>query len=343
MTLDPVQQTLDRFPYQVNPHVAEARAHLTEWVRDTGLVLRDSARARFDHADFGWFAAMVYPRADARHAELTADWFAWLFLVDDQLDDGADGRDPQQLAEVMAAMRAVLTAADHGAALARRRDVPRAVSSLADLWQRTAPDASPRWRQRFVRHLQECLTTAATWEAGNRLAGIVPDEATYIANRRHTGAIYVCMDLIEIVERIDVPDVVHDSPPVRTALDAACNVVCWTNDVYSLDKERSLGEVHNLAYIVQHHHGLDRDAAVDRVVRAIRAETALFLSVEAAALADHPRHAAVLVPYLAGMRSWMRGNVDWSARTRRYRPAGSVDAAAPPAEYLEAALLGSQH
>jgi hypothetical protein len=23
--------------------------------------------------------------------------------------------------------------------------------------------------------------------------------------------------------------------------------------------------------------------------------------------------------YLAGMRSWMRGNLDWSARTRRYR------------------------
>ncbi|MFY1632491.1 terpene synthase family protein [Solwaraspora sp. WMMB335] len=341
MSLDPIQQTLDRFPFQINPHVEQARAQLTRWVHDTGLVLRDSARERFEHADFGWFASMVYPSADAGHAELMADWFAWLFLVDDQLDDGADGRSLAHLAEVMAAMRSVLTSADFGASVAGRRDVPRAVSSLADLWRRTAPDATDRWRRLFVQHLEECLSTAATWEAGNRLAGTVPDEATYIAKRRHTGAIYVCMDFIDIVERIDVPDTVYDSPAFRTALDAACDVVCWTNDVYSLEKERSLGEVHNLAYIVEHHHGLDRDAAVARVCAAIEAQTRLFLATETELRQTFPQHAAVLDPYLAGMRSWMRGNVDWSSRTKRYQSAELVGPART-GEYLETTLLGSQ-
>ncbi|MGN9809381.1 hypothetical protein ACTMSW_08490 [Micromonospora sp. BQ11] len=39
------------------------------------------------------------------------------------------------------------------------------------------------------------------------------------------------------------------------------------------------------------------------------------------------------------MRSWMRGNVDWSSRTHRYRPAEG-SGGSQPAEYLEPALLG---
>jgi hypothetical protein len=44
-----------------------------------------------------------------------------------------------------------------------------------------------------------------------------------------------------------------------------------------------------------------------------------------------------VAPYLAGMRSWMRGNLDWSASTRRYRDA--VRNYGDPAEYLETVLV----
>lgn len=243
------------FPFQLNPRVETARKHLDEWVGVRNLVRRESARIRFDRADFGWFVAVVHPTADAERLALMADWFAWLFLVDDQLDDGDVGRRLEQVGEVFVGMREVLESPDFGAAIARRTDIPTAVSALADLWQRTAREATPQWRRRFVQHLDSCLTTAATWEAGNRVRGIVPTEETYIVNRRHTGAIYVCMDFIEIVERIDMPDHIYKSPQFIGTLDAACNVVCWTNDVFSLEKERSRGEIHNLVYVVQHHQG----------------------------------------------------------------------------------------
>ncbi len=55
---------------------------------------RDSARERFEQADFGAFVGMVYPTADSENLDLVADWFVWLFLVDDQLDDGHLGRSP---------------------------------------------------------------------------------------------------------------------------------------------------------------------------------------------------------------------------------------------------------
>ncbi|MFJ9033482.1 terpene cyclase [Streptomyces sp. NPDC102274] len=335
----PVPEIFCPFPYRVNPHADRARAQLAQWVRRTGLVHRELAARRFDRADFGWFVSVVHPGAEGRRLELMADWFAWLFLVDDQLDDGGAGRDQEGLGHLVDGVRGVLEAADFGAGVRHDRGVPLVVSSLADLWCRTAPQASVRWRRRFVRHLWDCLVAATVWEAGNRVRGVVPDEAAYIEQRRHTGAIYVCMDLIEIVEGIDVPGDLYGSAEFTAALDAACDVVCWTNDVYSLDKERALGEVHNLAYLVQYHRGLDRERALEEVCAAISARTERFLAAEKELLAARPGDAASLVPYAAGMRTWIRGNLDWSRRTKRYQDpaAGAADR---PVEYVEPCLMG---
>lgn len=324
------------FPYRISPHVESARRHLADWVRGKGLVSRESARQRFERADFGWFVAVVYPTADLPRLSLVADWFAWMFLVDDQLDDGVMGRSPQEFRRLVDTMRAVLEAPEPSA----RADAewPAAVSSLADLWSRTAAYSTSSWRRRFVQHLEECLSTAAVWETNNRLRGILPTEESYVTNRRHTGAIYVCMDLIDIVEDLDIPDSLYADPRFSAALDAACNVVCWTNDVYSLAKERSLGEVHNLVYLVQHHRNLTEADAVSHVRDAIAAERRAFLTAEAALLDAYPEHRAVLVPVVAGMRSWMRGNLDWSSRTQRYRTQADT-AAVSPEEYLEADLM----
>ncbi|GAA2083798.1 hypothetical protein GCM10009801_44480 [Streptomyces albiaxialis] len=331
------------FPFSVNPHAERARAHLRHWTHETGLIRGERARRRFEHADFGWFAALVYPTAPPERLDLLADWFAWLFLVDDQLDDGSFGRSPEQLAEVIGQMREVLdrspdeTAAEPSPsptpALAPSSRLP-VVASLADLWRRTAEGTSARWRARFAGHLAQCLTTAAVWEAGNRLSGRVPPEDEYVANRRHTGAIYVCMDLIEIAESAELPPEIEESAAYLTALDAACDVVCWVNDVYSLAKERALGEFHNLVHIVGHQRGLPDDKALCEVVRAVAGETARYLAAEAELRAAHPAPSRALEGGLAGMRTWMRGNLDWSRRTHRY----GADTALPDG-YLEPALV----
>ncbi|MFI6442234.1 terpene cyclase [Streptomyces sp. NPDC050759] len=336
MAMDSETDIDSPFPFRISPFVDGARAHMTNWVRQTGLVRRASAGQRFERADFGWFAAVVYPAATAPRLDLLADWFAWLFLVDDQLDDGEFGRDPDHLRTVIGQLRTVLESTDGQVDLGVR--APTAVSALADLWRRTAVRATAEWRRRFVRHLELCLSTAADWEAGNRQRAEIPSEDSYIANRRHTGAIYPCMDLIEIAEGISIRDDLHRSPEFTAALDAACDVVCWTNDVYSLEKERSLGEVHNLVYLVQHHRGLDPRSALDHVHRAIERQTERFIEAEARVLSTYPEFAAELKMCLAGMRSWMRGNLDWSRQTKRYLPPSDTGAAAPE-HYLETRLV----
>ncbi|MFE3019702.1 terpene cyclase [Streptomyces sp. NPDC059256] len=323
------------FPFAVSPHVDQARQHLAVWTRDHGLLRSARARERFERADFGWFVALVHPTADADALDLMADWFAWLFLVDDQLDDGSFGRSPERMAQAVALMRDILNDDTPLPVGGDARTSPVA-SALVDLWRRTAARTSTAWRGRFVHHLEQCLTTATIWEAENRVRGTVPSEDSYIANRRHTGAIYVCMDLIEIVANVEVPAACHRAPAFRAALDAACDVVCWVNDVYSYAKERSLGEVHNLVHVVGHHRRLDEIRATEEVCAAVSARTDAFLAAEKTLLRDQPEDASWLDPTLAGMRSWMRGNLDWSRRTERYTsgiPEGG------PTAYVEAALM----
>ncbi|MFG2432258.1 terpene cyclase [Streptomyces sp. NPDC048590] len=325
------------FPSRTNPHVGHTREHLDEWTRRTGLVHRESARERFEHADFGAFVGMVYPTANAEHLDLVADWFVWLFLVDDQLDDGHLGHTPERVRDVVERMRAVVEGSGPGPE--GDKEAPAALVALADLWERTIPQAAPHWRTRFAWHLMRYLTTATTWEAGNRAEGVVPAEATYIANRRHTGAIHVCMDLIEIVTGTGAPESVHNDARFITALEASCNVVCWANDVYSYEKEQVLGEIHNLVHLVRHHRGYGKQQALEHVCAEIATETRRFLAAEAELLSLHPDLGGLLVPYLDGMRSWMRGNLDWSRQTPRYNPA-EVGQYAEPEAYLEESVLG---
>ncbi|UGT62210.1 terpene synthase family protein [Nocardia asteroides] len=299
-------------PPRRNPHAAAAGAHVDAWVGGHGLVQREAVRLRFAETDFGAFAAATYPAADAPGLELVTDWLAWLFLLDDLLDDGALGRSPEQLSALLTAIMAVLAgrAPEAGAA--------PIVHALDDLWRRTAPGTGEVWRHRFTGHATQCAL-AVVWEVDNRVRGVVPSEAEYLERRRHTGAIYPCMDLIEVVEGIELPDAVYRSGPFTRALDAACDVVCWTNDLVSLDKEVALGEYHNLVVLLEHWRGIDRGDALE-LGRARAAERLReFHGAEAEVLAAHHGHRAELATYLAGMRSWMRGHLDWSASSGRYR------------------------
>jgi Terpene synthase family 2, C-terminal metal binding len=318
----------DSIPPLLNVHVEAARVHLTEWVQQCGLVQRAQARARFERADFAWFAAQTYPVADEAGLCLIADWFAWLFLLDDQFDDGLVGRDLSQVQAVMNDLLNVL-ASEPGGPRPLPERAPAIVVALADLWKRTAPLSSRRWRQRFIEHIA-AGGAAAFWEASNRVGHVVPDRRAYVEKRRHTGAIYVCMDLIEVVDGIDLPADVLQGPLFEQTLGAACDVVCWTNDLYSARKEASLREYHNLVLITEHIGRLPRAQAFAVVAQDTAAELGRFLELESRVLTAWPEHGDQLQKYLSGMRSWMRGNYDWSRRTKRY----DLDAAGP-ADYLE--------
>jgi 5-epi-alpha-selinene synthase len=233
--------------------------------------------------------------------------------MDDQCDEAGIGKDPEQLTHMHTRLLEVLSGVHP-----RRREEPL-THALWDLYTRFVAHAPEGWLERFSASVAQYFA-ANVWEATNRRQGTIPNAATYRAMRPFTSAVYPCLLLIELAERLHLPSEVHNHPDVQRLAEMTNNVISWANDIFSLDKERRQGDVHNLALILAHEHKLTLQVALNRVGALHDAEVRAFMALAAQLPAFEPAVDADLQRYVLGMRFWMRANFDWSIITTRYRP-----------------------
>jgi hypothetical protein len=298
------------FPSQISPYVQEVHVHSLWWVKHFRLVQQAVALRRFSAARSAWLAARTHPCAGFRELALICDWCVWLFMFDDQFDDGALGKQPERMQPVLEHLLEVVSAS------AASPQGPIA-EALSDFWQRAARYTNTNWQRRFVRDLAEYFD-AYLWEAHNRLQEQVPAVDAYIDQRRRTGSLATLFDLIDISQRVDLPLPVYESQELQILRRTASNVVCWVNDLYSLRKELARGEINNLVVVLQHAHNSSLQEAVDRAGAMIEEEVRLFLDTEQQLPACSPALDQDRGKYLTDLRAWMRGSLDWSRETPRY-------------------------
>ena len=125
---------------------------------------------------------------------------------------------------------------------------------------------------------------------------------------------------IELCEHIELPPNLRGTSVVRRLNRLTNNVISWSNDLFSLEKELRQGELLNLVVALRAEYGLTLQAAVTRAAQMHDAEVRAFLELESHLPSFGAQADALLKRYIAGLRSWMRGNVDWSQMTARYRP-----------------------
>ncbi|MFE9426570.1 hypothetical protein ACFYNO_26820 [Kitasatospora sp. NPDC006697] len=276
---------------------AEADARTAEWCRDRGLLPDQETERRFRLARFGSLAAHTNPSADAASVVMQAKWLGWYFLLDDRLDSSADpAGDSHRL------LAALGTALHTGRA---EHDSPF-VAAFLELWDGSdGPSADPV-RDRFARHLEEYLA-ALVRENAERRSGRQPDEREYVVQRRITGAIRESLDGADHLAGCSLPDELFDHPWHHLLLDAASDVINWTNDLASWRKELYGGEVHNLVLLVARNAGAPYEAAAAEVHRRIAVRTREFEAL--AAVPPHPllaRRAQALRDWIAGFDAWLR-------------------------------------
>ncbi len=142
-----------------------------------------------------------------------------------------------------------------------------------------------------------------------------------------TGGLSIVDELVEIVEGTHLPQEVRDHASVRRLIDASHNVTCWANDVLSLEKELRHGDVNNLVMVLREADGLGLQEAVDRAVAMHDAEVDAFVGLSGRLPSFGPYVDAKLERYVSSLKARMRGVLDWSHETGRYRvPAGSSPA-----------------
>ncbi|HZV48549.1 MAG TPA: hypothetical protein VFD49_02125 [Candidatus Dormibacteraeota bacterium] len=323
----PVRTPHCPFPSRLNPHVEAVHEHTVEWVRRFHLVEKPAAMERFMASRYTWLAARLYPTAGLEELQLLNDWMVWLFMFDDQFDDHPDAFSVARAEHILDDFRAVVV--DPTLPLA----AGLAVRALRDLCRRTYARMGSQWCRRYRRHVLQFFDTYV-WTLGNSLSKTVPPLDVYIERRRHSGAMHIATDLIDLAEHLQLPEAIRQTPPISTLTRMAIDVVCWSNDIQSLNKELALGEVNNLVLVLQRERSLSLEQTVELVHDMIASEIRAFQKLERVLPAFPPALRGEVERYVDGLRACMRGNIDWSAETYRYSHVESRNADRP-ASYLE--------
>ncbi|MFG2720633.1 terpene cyclase [Streptomyces sp. NPDC048416] len=322
-------------PARISPDLDRARRHNSAWVRRLGLVTDDRSAAWYDSWDMPRLAALGLPHAVGPALELCADAMAFFFVFDDQFD-GPLGRDPARVSRVCQQLIDIV----HGAA--PPADADPCTAAFADIRVRETCGARPAWIARTA-HEWEYYFAAQAHEAIGRLRGTPSDLETYLQVRRGIAGTDLPLSLGERAADIAVPAAAFHSPQLRIMRQAAIDVTLMCNDVYSVEKEESRGDMDNLVLVLESTRLLSRDAAVLAVRQQVGRLVGRFRELEGhvPALCAHlglgPAERSAVHTYTEIMSLWMSGYHAWQTETLRYRTAPEIVPASGPG-YLDQVL-----
>ncbi|MBM9624461.1 terpene synthase family protein [Streptomyces zhihengii] len=278
------------FTATLHPAVAAAGDHAITWAREAGLLEGKSAEERALREGHFRFASWMYPTASLSHLVQLTAVDAWMFLADDHADE--------------------------------LRTIDGLISSggiLGEVLQRIEADMSPQWCTRFREHLADWVTSNEQ-AATRHHAQEVPSLEEYVPWRRVSGTLLWGFDLVEYATERELPAASVSSSAYAELVEAAADVICWTNDLYSAPKEIQRGDPNNLLVVLQHHYGMTLQEAAEATVERIEARVSEFHALLPTMLDQAPPSSlhSVHRAWADGLASWMRGNLEFCRESPRY-------------------------
>ncbi len=301
---------------EIHPLAEKLHAYGHEWVQRFGLAQTEADLSRFEAARYWQLVAATYPQAPWDILTIVHDWSCWGFFLDDYDDTGAAAAQPATLRRFFNQLLAVLQDA------APARDLPPLLRVLADVWERMAHHSSRIWRQRFTHTLIESFS-AYEWEARNRADHRIPGVAEYLSYRRKTSGWKTLALLVDLSIGHTLPERIYASSEFQAPLEAANNVICWANDLFSYEKESADGDIHNLVQIVQAERHCTLEAAIQTIADWHNQEIQRWRH-----LVKHlprqwrwwPPDARLVHAYMQFSQHSMYANHVWSQASGRYQP-----------------------
>jgi hypothetical protein len=254
----------------------------------------------------------IHPAAEPPAAQFTADTLMWLFAFDDAYcDEGRYSHDPIKTVILVAEMARI-------AETGHTTSSSPCARALADLRQRMDHLASPPQIARWV-HTMKAYLSYQVWEASYRSAGTMPTIGEYVVARIRNGAMELSAACLEIAEGYQAPFDETESADVRALTEMACGLVGYDNDIASYYKEHARSDCKlNLVDVIAHQRRLSPDAALSKAITFRDAVLATYLELYQwvePTVSDATRR------YMSGLSAWIRGNLDWSMNSARYRRA----------------------
>ncbi|WP_083898515.1 cytochrome P450 [Nocardia vinacea] len=303
------------FPFrsaQVRADATELRARTCTWAQRQGIIgLRGAARLQ--NSDLLDLGIGMTGSADAEQASVLLDWFLWMLLLDDRVDNGPWASDGV-LEEFTRSARAIV---EPGVVATISTD-PMLRALAGDLWPRTGGLAGSATIGRLAGHVIRHLDAQCAMQAHHRgERDLNLDD--YLELRRDLFGADVFFDLIEIVDGLWLPMAGATGALVTRLRACAGDVAAWTNDVFSVEKDLALEEPANLAILLRRDRGGSWQDALDTAGTMIHDRIAQFITIRG----ELSRTASVaqarsLESFADRLQATMQLCLDWHRTTSRY-------------------------
>lgn len=316
----------------VNPNLDASRKHSKEWARQMGML--DTIPGvpngfiwddhKFDVADVALCGAMIHPAASGPELNLTAGWLVWGTYADDYFPTLYGHSRNMAGAKVFNARLTTFMPDDPATMVAvPTNPVER---GLADLWARTAGPMTANSRNLFRKAVQD-MTESWLWELANQTQNRVPDPVDYVEMRRKTFGSDLTMSLSRMAQGDSIPAALFRTRPMRNLDNSAADYACFTNDVFSYQKEIEYeGELNNCVLVVQYFLEVTPEEAVEVVGELMTARMEQFehiVATELPALFDDFNLSKdvreKVLGYVLKLQQWMAGVLRWHIAVDRYK------------------------
>lgn len=291
-----------------SPHAELVEREMQEWALKYGLLPDKHYQDRVARAKYAWLAARCYPKANRELLRTIADYFVWLFLVDDLFVDRVETITPSTIPH----LTAMIDVLDFNRLSAHP---VYAEGAWLDICTRLRKQLSDEHFQRFANGMRMWASTAGL-QILNHMQSRSVDVGHYETIRRYMSGLNPCFDLSDIANDGPLQAEEYYCSDVQQLRLHANNVVSWSNDIHSLAVElRQPGQYWNMAgiYAAQ---GCSLQQGVDSTAKRVRYEISAF-----SRLAGTMEESASLElrGCIRGMKDWMVGYQDWIVfDTQRY-------------------------
>lgn len=330
------------FSTSLNPNLDAARKHSKEWARQMGMLeslpgIPDAFiwnDHKFDVADVALCGALIHPHGSEHELNLSACWLVWGTYADDYFPAlYGNNRDMVGAKVFNARLSAFMPLDDSTPPAVATNPVER---GLADIWSRTAGPMSSNARTQFRRAIQD-MTDSWVWELANQIQNRIPDPIDYIEMRRKTFGSDLTMSLSRLSQGSEIPMEIYYSRSMRSLENSAADFACFTNDIFSYQKEIEFeGEIHNIVLVVQNFLNCDLPQAVEIVNNLMTARAQQFqhiVDTELPALFDDSNLDETtrekLLVYVKKLENWMCGVLKWHITVDRYKEFELRNSASP--------------
>lgn len=307
-------------PFRVDPALAAVVDDLLmPWIAQTGIFAGQHAKVRA--MGLGRFAMLCHTDTDdPDRLLLAAQCFAALFELDDcYCDDARSGSEPRLLGPRLAQALSVLEPAHLSERY--RSELEQAVSSDPVLiglraYMKRIEALGSKAQVARVRHEITAMFVAMNAEAAWRIEGVTPAIWEYLAQRQ-ANSFLPCLSLIDIVGDYELPASVYSAPPVRRATVLAASASIVLNDLFSACKEQKAGSGDfNLVLLLAREQRCSLKQAMTQSTAIHDEIMHQYENARRDALKDASPQ---LKRYMAGIDSWLAGNVEWHRTSGRYQ------------------------